>query len=162
PDRRVAAEGDCQGSQLCDLPGVVDQPQERGFQALPERNGEPLFVHRPVRLARAPPQPWRLPVGTTQGRMTDRRGFCALGWAMVGLLLIDSVRAVIFAIPRHSIIDGYIGPLYFVDYSNGFIRRGLPGEVIRIVTGGHSRTSTEVAGWTLTLLATLAAIAIVL
>src|SRR5262249_47975292 len=46
--------------------------------------------------------------------------------------------------------------------SNGFIRRGLPGEVIRIVTGGHGRSSTEVAGWTLTLLAALAAIAIVL
>lgn len=94
--------------------------------------------------------------------MIQRRILCALGWVLVALLLVDSVRAVIYMVPRHSIVDEYIGPLYFVDYSDGFIRRGLPGEVMRLLTGGHGRTSTEVAGWALTLLAALAVVAIAL
>jgi hypothetical protein len=93
--------------------------------------------------------------------MTERRILCRIGWVLVGLLLLSSIQAFVHMVQVHSIVDEYIGPLYFVDYSHGFIRRGLVGEVIRLVAG-HGRTSTEVAGWTLTLLGTLAAVAIVL
>ena len=37
------------------------QPQSRGLQAAPERDGQPLPLHRPLRLPRAPPEPRRLP-----------------------------------------------------------------------------------------------------
>jgi hypothetical protein len=93
--------------------------------------------------------------------MTERRVLCRIGWVLVGLLALVSIRAFVHMVQVRSIVDQYIGPLYFVDYSDGFIRRGLVGEVVDLVAG-HGQTSTEVAGWTLTLLGTLAAIAIVL
>jgi hypothetical protein len=93
--------------------------------------------------------------------MSERRILCRVGWVLIGLLLISSIRAFVHMVQSHSIVDEYIGPLYFVDYSHGFIRRGLVGEVVDLVAG-HGRTSTEVAGWTLTLLGTFAAVAIVL
>ncbi len=61
----------------------------------------------------------------------------------------------------HFIADQYIGPLYYVDYSHGFVRRGLPGELLALVWD-HSRSSTEVAGWTLTGLALIAVVVIAL
>src|SRR6185436_5144269 len=93
--------------------------------------------------------------------MTERRVLCRVGWVLVGLLALVSIRAFVHMVEVRSIVDQYIGPLYFVDYSDGFIRRGFVGEVVDLVAG-HGRTSTEVAGWTLTLLGTFAAIAIVL
>lgn len=71
------------------------------------------------------------------------------------------MRAFVHLVPRHFIADQYIGPLYYVDYSHGFVRRGLPGEVLALLWD-HSRSSTEVAGWTLTALALIAAVVIAL
>ena len=73
----------------------------------------------------------------------------------------SSGRAFAELVTEHSISDSWVGPGYFVDYSGGFVRRGLPGEAIRLVWG-HSQLSSEVVGWTLTRLTVLAVAAIAL
>ncbi len=45
-----------------------------------------------------------------------------------------------------------MGPWYYLDYSDGFVRRGLPGELLRL-TWGASPVSVEVVGWGLSLAA---------
>ena len=61
PDRRAAAEGDRARLQLRGLPDLVARALGRGVEARPARDGQPLPVHRPLRLPRAPPEPRRLP-----------------------------------------------------------------------------------------------------
>jgi hypothetical protein len=47
------------------------------------------------------------------------------------------------------------GPDYYLSYDSGFVRRALPGELLRLL-GGPSHASVEVLGWTLTASALLA------
>ena len=63
PDRRAAAEGRRPRLQLRRRPDLLDQPHDGRLEAAPQRDGQPLPVHRPLRLPRAPPQPRRLPPG---------------------------------------------------------------------------------------------------
>ena len=86
---------------------------------------------------------------------------CFAVGAVLVVFLASSVRAFVLLLPRHFISDQYIGTLYYVDYSHGFVRRGLPGELIALVWR-HSRSSSEVAGWTLTILAVVAVVVIAL
>ena len=66
PDRRAAAEGDHARLQLRDRADVVDEPRGRRVQAGAGRDGQPLPVHRALRLPRAAPQPRRLPPAAAQ------------------------------------------------------------------------------------------------
>ena len=61
PDRRAAAEGDHARLLLRDRPDLVDQPRGRHLEAPAQRDGQPLPVHRALRLPRVPPEPRRLP-----------------------------------------------------------------------------------------------------
>ena len=61
PDRRAAAEGDHARLLLRDRPDLLDQPRGRHLEAPAQRDGQPLPVHRALRLPRVPPQPRRLP-----------------------------------------------------------------------------------------------------
>ena len=61
PHRRAAAEGGHARLQLRDRPDLVDQPRGGRVQARAQRDGQPLPVHRALRLPRAAPQPRRLP-----------------------------------------------------------------------------------------------------
>ena len=45
---------------------VVARPHGRALEARPARDGQPLPVHRAIRLPRAPPQPRRLPPAARQ------------------------------------------------------------------------------------------------
>ncbi len=49
------------GYSLRGRSGELDEPAARRLEAQPPGDGQPLPVHRPVRLARAPPQSRRLP-----------------------------------------------------------------------------------------------------
>ena len=61
PDGRAAAEGDHARLLLRDRPDLLDQPRGRHLEAPAQRDGQPLPVHRALRLPRVPPQPRRLP-----------------------------------------------------------------------------------------------------
>ena len=60
-DRRDAAEGDRARLQLRRRADQLDEPSPRRVEAEAPGDGQPLPVHRPVRLARAPSQSRRLP-----------------------------------------------------------------------------------------------------
>ena len=61
PDGRAAAEGGHPRLQLRDRAHLVDQPRGGDVEAAAEGDGQPLPVHRALRVPRAPPQPRRLP-----------------------------------------------------------------------------------------------------
>ena len=41
--------------------------------------------------------------------MSERRILCRVGWVLIGLLLISSIRAFVHMVQSHSIVDEYIG-----------------------------------------------------
>jgi hypothetical protein len=69
-------------------------------------------------------------------------------WLLILVYAVSSIRSLVRLIPAYT-IDRYIAPWYYLDYSDGFVRRGLPGELLR-QTWGTSRLSVEIAGWALT------------
>ena len=54
-----------------------------------------------------------------------------------------------------------MGPWFYLDYSDGFVRRGLPGELLRLIWG-PSPVSVEVVGWAISFVAVAAMIFIAL
>ena len=60
-DRRAAAEGDHARVLLRDRADLVDQPRGGHLEAPAQRDGQPLPVHRALRVPRGPPEPRRLP-----------------------------------------------------------------------------------------------------
>ena len=61
PHGRDAAEGGRAGSLLCDRADLMDEPGARRVQAQAPGDGQPLPVHRALRVPGAPPQPRGLP-----------------------------------------------------------------------------------------------------
>jgi hypothetical protein len=68
-----------------------------------------------------------------------------LCWLLLFLYVASSVRSLVRLIPAYS-IDRYIAPWYYVNYTDGFVRRGLAGEVLRLVWT-QSKVPVEFAGW---------------
>lgn len=80
------------------------------------------------------------------------------GLGATAVLAADRVRAVL-ADPTP--LTPYKEPQWWLDYNAGFVRRGLPGEVLSWVTGGPPDRGTVAAtGTALTLAAVLAVVAL--
>ncbi len=54
------------------VPVTLDQPPARRLQAQAPGDGQPLRVHRPLRVARVPPEPRRLPAHGPSGAGPSR------------------------------------------------------------------------------------------
>jgi hypothetical protein len=60
-------------------------------------------------------------------------------WVAAGVLVATAViaaRELVPAIQYDYFLSHYQASIYWVSYTDGFVRRGLPGEVLRILTGG--------------------------
>ena len=89
---------------------------------------------------------------------TGRRYLVAgLALAVTALFLLRfATYCYEFSRPSLGIVSrGYLGPLYFVSSTDGFVRRGLPGTALHLV-GEPTPRSIDIAGWSLTLGAALA------
>lgn len=82
-------------------------------------------------------------------------------WAVLVVYAASSVRSVVRLIPAHRIRGGIMGPWFYLDYSDGFVRRGLPGELLRLIWG-PSPVSVEIVGWAISFVAAAAMIFIAL
>ncbi len=65
PHRRAAAQGDRARAQLRRDPDLLDEPRRGRLEAQAAGDGQPLPVHRALRVPRAPPEPRRLPARRT-------------------------------------------------------------------------------------------------
>jgi hypothetical protein len=82
-------------------------------------------------------------------------------WVVLVVYAASSIRSVVRLIPAHSIRDGIMGPWFYLDYSDGFVRRGLPGELLGLVWA-PTPVSVEVVGWAISLVGVAAVIFIAL
>jgi hypothetical protein len=85
--------------------------------------------------------------------------------AAIGTYLIVCVMWLVVLVLKRSVgdyglLETWIGPQYFADYSHGFVRRGLPGEVLGLVSDRGPRALLS-AMWTLTFAALVGLILIV-
>jgi hypothetical protein len=55
---------------------------------------------------------------------------------LVAVLLLAAAGVVAITVRTLSGIPSYVAPLYWLDYRAGFVRRGLPGELLSLVSGG--------------------------
>jgi len=85
----------------------------------------------------------------------------ALFVALSGLFLARCVVVI-----RHNLDSAdcrirctFVGPQYYLSYEHGFVRRGLPGEVIRLL-GGPAKVSIDAFGWRLTAAEVVAVVAL--
>ena len=104
PDGRAAAEGDHARLLLRDRPDLLDQPRGRQVEAAAQRDGQPLPVHRALRVPRVPPQPRRLPARRrdrarapgaprgARGRRPSTRASCAAASAATATTADDQAE----------------------------------------------------------------------
>lgn len=78
-------------------------------------------------------------------------------WAVLALYAASTIRSIVHLIPKHRISDVIMGPWYYLDYSDGFVRRALPGALLKL-TFGPSDTSVEAVGWSLSFVGALAVV----
>ena len=96
-----------------------------------------------------------------------RRGRAA-GILLIGLAVAEvavwSLLSLVRSILGGQPITPYVAPQYWLNYDHGFVRRGLPGQVLQWVSPGHepSRTVVDVVGVTLSVGAVLAVLALAL
>jgi hypothetical protein len=82
---------------------------------------------------------------TGVGKLRGRLGFVYLLGIAVGVQLVQGVVVV------HTLAP-YTRSYWFITYEAGFTRRGLAGELVRLVTGSIASVDTlEVLQWLLTL-----------
>jgi hypothetical protein len=74
---------------------------------------------------------------------------CVL-WVVLVVYAASSIRSVVRLIPANRIRDGIMDPWFYLDYSDGFVRRGLPGELLSLVWA-PTPVSVEVVGWAISL-----------
>ena len=86
------------GYSYGDRADLLDQPHQRQLEAEAERDGQPLPVHRPLRLPRAPPEPRRLPEeGSLIGRGVAALRDPRVAWAVLGVAMLCSGGLILYA-----------------------------------------------------------------
>jgi hypothetical protein len=81
--------------------------------------------------------------------------------AAVAVLVVSGVSLVGEVLSGHPMTP-YVAPQYWLSYRDGFVRRGLPGEVLRLLTSGTypSLRAAEVLGVGLSVAAVLGVLAL--
>ena len=76
-----------------------------------------------------------------------------LAAAGAGVVLLTSVGTLLVRAGRPHPMTPYVAPQYWLGYSDGFVRRGLPGAALRVVAGGQPPSYDLVKGVALALTA---------
>lgn len=73
------------------------------------------------------------------------RALAAASALVATLVLAREARRLLVALGSDQPISAYQAPLFWVDYRDGFVRRGLPGQVLSLATGDPSYGATKTA-----------------
>jgi hypothetical protein len=76
----------------------------------------------------------------------------------ITIFVRNAKNLILYFSPSHN----YTIPIYYISYSDGFARRGLPGALLKLVVGNPTSHEARVFGWLLTALAVAGVATIVL
>jgi hypothetical protein len=99
---------------------------------------------------------------TPEDQAADRAGVPVLGAVAVALaalvVLATTTVSLVGEVVSGRPLTPYVAPQYWLDYQGGFLRRALPGEVLRLLTPGPAPTyaAVKVVGVALSVAAVLA------
>ena len=104
------------------------------------------------------------PAGT--GTTTGPPSRAAVRVAVVGLavVLVGALVSVVRSALLGRLVTPYVAPQFWLSYEDGFVRRGLPGALTRLLAGGRTPTLAlaDAVGVGLSALAVLAVVALAL
>ena len=105
---------------------------------------------------------------TAEERASDGSGLPVLGGVLIALaafvVLATTTVSLVGEVTSGRPLTPYVAPQYWLDYDGGFLRRALPGEVLRLLSGGStpSYAAVKLAGVALSVAAVLAVVLLAL